>query len=401
MAASDADCPPPHPAVRSAFVQTVHAKGLPPRPPPDALAPPPLALQYPAARRVVAVGDVHGDLRKCAEAFRLAGLTDARHRWIGGDTVVVQVGDQLDRGPDEVGCLYFLRRLSEEAQAAGGAVHVMMGNHEAMNVRGQFRYATPAGMADFAQWGATQRLGTGLRAACGEGPGQCAAGRTLAELGAVVAEARKAGKNPTADAARGTLAADHPAVLERTAACEPGGPVATRFFGAAPVVLQVGSTVFAHGGILPDHIEAGVERINREAREWCEGRRRDMPRHLQGGDAVVWTRRFSHEDRTRCECDRLGKALARMPGARRMVVGHTIQNEGVNGACGGRVLRVDVGMSVGCGDSAPEVLEIRDDGRELWRIRAGGVRERVAGVNPEPENVGVEAVSAAGARAAA
>ena len=44
-----------------------------------------------------------------------------------------------------------------------------------------------------------------------------------------------------------------------------------------------------------------------------------------------------------------------IPGARRMVVGHTIQAQGINSACEGRVYRVDVGLSRGCGDGEPQV----------------------------------------------
>ena len=44
-----------------------------------------------------------------------------------------------------------------------------------------------------------------------------------------------------------------------------------------------------------------------------------------------------------------------MPGAQRMVVGHTIQEAGINTACNDRVFRIDVGLSQGCGDGAPEV----------------------------------------------
>lgn len=50
-----------------------------------------------------------------------------------------------------------------------------------------------------------------------------------------------------------------------------------------------------------------------------------MPRFLGGRHAVVWAREYSAEDRERCECEMLQKALAMIPGAKRMVVGHTIQ----------------------------------------------------------------------------
>jgi hypothetical protein len=57
----------------------------------------------------------------------------------------------------------------------------------------------------------------------------------------------------------------------------------------------------------------------------------------------------------RCDCDALRRALDGIPGAERMVVGHTIQEQGINSACEERVYRIDVGMSRGCGDSDPEV----------------------------------------------
>ena len=46
-----------------------------------------------------------------------------------------------------------------------------------------------------------------------------------------------------------------------------------------------------------------------------------------------------------------------LPGAQRMVVGHTIQDAGINSACDGRVVRIDVGLSAGCGDGDPQVRE--------------------------------------------
>lgn len=45
----------------------------------------------PAVPRVIAVGDLHGDLQKTRRAFQLAGLINDQDRWIGGSTTVVQV----------------------------------------------------------------------------------------------------------------------------------------------------------------------------------------------------------------------------------------------------------------------------------------------------------------------
>lgn len=76
---------------------------------------------------------------------------------------VLQVGDQLDRGDEELQILVFLKRLESEAREAGGALHVLNGNHETMNVAGRFTYATPPAMSDFLQWHSLARLDAALR----------------------------------------------------------------------------------------------------------------------------------------------------------------------------------------------------------------------------------------------
>ena len=73
-----------------------------------------------APRRIVALGDLHGDLDAARAALRLAGAIDGTDRWVGGDLVVVQTGDQLDRGDQEQAVLELLERLQDEALAAGG-----------------------------------------------------------------------------------------------------------------------------------------------------------------------------------------------------------------------------------------------------------------------------------------
>lgn len=297
----------------------------------------PVPAVYPPAKRIVAIGDLHGDLEKARRAFRLAGLIDSHDRWAGGSTVAVQVGDLLDRGDQEIELLYWLERLQREARGSGGELHVLNGNHETMNVAQSFRYATHGGFESFRQWSLAHSLENALKLRCG-----CHSAHEL----------RKS--------INGLKACD--GVSARSAALEPGGPVTSRFLAHHPVVLQVGSTVFVHGGLLPRHVEYGVDRINEETRDWMlNGPVKAKPSFLLGRNAVVWARDYSHEDETKCDCDSLQRALAAVPGARRMVVGHTIQETGINGACDGKVLRVDVGLSKGCGDGHPEVLEIVDD----------------------------------------
>lgn len=65
---------------------------------------------------------------------------------------------------------------------------------------------------------------------------------------------------------------------------------------------------------------------------------------------------LSAEDASRCNCAALEETLGLVPDAQRMVVGHTIQEAGINSACGNKVFRIDVGLSAGCGDGEPQVI---------------------------------------------
>lgn len=86
-------------------------------------------------RRVVVVGDLHGDYTALERILKYAQVDNA--------TVLVQVGDLLDRGDDTIPLLdFFLRNHSHP-------VLNILGNHEAMNLAGQLRYVSPGDFASF------------------------------------------------------------------------------------------------------------------------------------------------------------------------------------------------------------------------------------------------------------
>jgi hypothetical protein len=275
------------------------------RPPACELAP--IPLRTPAAPRVVAVGDLHGDLSATRRALRLAGALSADDHWAGGDLVLVQTGDVLDRGDDEAEILDLFARLRDEASAAGGRVIRLNGNHELMNAAGDFRYVTAGGFADFVH--------------------------LLAD-----------------DAALGDLPS---AQRGRAAAFFPGGPWARRL-ADANIVAIVGDTVFAHGGILP--ADAGeLERMNLATRCWLIGRG-GMPGVVTDLASPVWSREYATAPEP---CELLQRTLDALD-VERMVVGHTTNTAGITSACGGRVWRIDVGLASVYG-GPNEVLEIRGD----------------------------------------
>ena len=274
-----------------------------------------LHTRFPAADRVVAIGDLHGDLEATRTALRLGGAIDETDQWIGGDLVVVQTGDILDRGDDEEAVIRLFERLSTEAAEAGGSVHVLNGNHELMNAYRDLRYVTPGGYADF---------------------------ENMVEGVAVV------------DEADSLLAALEPNQRARAAALFPGGPFA-RLFARRNTMAIVGSSVFVHGGVLPEHVDRGLEAMNEEIRAWLRDEA-PQPEWIRGEQSPVWTRLYSSEPDAEA-CDTLSSVLDRL-GVERMVVGHTVQRTGITSFCGGRVWCIDIGLAAHYG-GRPEVLEIR------------------------------------------
>jgi len=142
----------------------------------------------------------------------------------------------------------------------------------------------------------------------------------------------------------------------RVAAFRPGGPYASRL-AERPVILMVGDTLFCHGGVLPHHLDYGVDRINGETSAWLRGETGE-PEWLADREDPVWTRRYSDAPDTDA-CATLDEVLERV-GAERLVVGHTVQEGGVAAFCDGRVWCIDVGMAAAYGGE-PQALEIRGD----------------------------------------
>jgi hypothetical protein len=92
--------------------------------------------------RIIAVGDLHGAYDNFVTILKGTGLVDDQLKWAGGKTHFVQMGDVMDRGPGAKQIFDLIRRLETEADSAGGMVHLLLGNHEEMNITGiAFDYA--------------------------------------------------------------------------------------------------------------------------------------------------------------------------------------------------------------------------------------------------------------------
>lgn len=264
---------------------------------------------FEGVERVVAVGDVHGDADALAEVLRMAGLIDAKGKWIGGKAHLVQTGDIADRGAKTRDAYELLMRLEREAPAAGGRVHVLIGNHEVMNMLGDRRYVTPEELASYAD------------------------------------------QSPTPDAPGAPRG-----LAGHRVAFSPEGRYG-RWLRTRPAVLRIDGTLFMHGGLHPDVPAKTLAELNR----WV---RQDLFTDQPGGGGAhpqgpLWFRGYALEDEARWG-ERLDEVLRRF-GAKRMVMGHTTTQDGrIRVRFGGRTVFIDTGLSTGYGRHLA-ALELRGD----------------------------------------
>ena len=105
--------------------------------------------QAPGQNRVVAIGDIHGAYDEYTNLLKTAGLINEKLTWSGGRATLVQTGDYTDRGAGVRQVLDLIMRLEREAKKAGGQVVALLGNHEIMNLIGDWRDVTPEICATF------------------------------------------------------------------------------------------------------------------------------------------------------------------------------------------------------------------------------------------------------------
>eukprot|EP00040_Diaphanoeca_grandis_P029275 m.171155 g.171155 ORF g.171155 m.171155 type:complete len:422 (-) comp31636_c0_seq1:306-1571(-) len=281
----------------------------------------PLKLRNAAPERLVAIGDIHGDVNALIRALKVAGAVDDKLNWIGGQLVVIQSGDNLDRGDDELSVLVLLQRLRLEAAAAGGALYVLLGNHEVMNLALDFRFVAENGFTDFRLF-KTDASETNAR--------------SWAEL--------------------------YPYMYGRAVAFQPGGTISSSALAQRQVAMVFGDTIFVHAGLHPDYnSDEALNRINQVARDFALGKLAlfDVMDVLEDPDGPLWIRRYSQDTTTEI-CDELRATLAKL-GLVRLVVGHTPQPHGISPACDGAIYRIDTGMSAsfdGLTDRQIQLLEI-------------------------------------------
>ncbi len=343
-------------------------------------------------QRIVALGDTHGGFAQAQEILLGLDLVDQDLHWTGGNTHLVFVGDLTDRGDQERPLMDMVRRLQGEAEKVDGRVHVLLGNHEVMNMMQDLRYVSPAGYEAFRDEEDLQVR----REAFNRFDHQIRDERLSRE-----------------DVQRRFEDLYPPGYFGRRAAFGPDG-IYSRWLLEQQVIIRLNGIVFVHGGLTEEIAGLGYGEINdrvmtairdywelrdvlidsgkvtlsdeywptmRIADELLSGRATKVEKKAASGLRLIletpavaghgplWYRGSSLENE-RVERDRVADCLE-MLGGRAMVLGHSIAKGGrITSRFGGKVFRADVGMAYP-GGGAPQALVIENDEVRVFNPRAG------------------------------
>jgi hypothetical protein len=292
------------------------------------------ASPAPAAGRIVAIGDLHGDHQAWRDIAAAAGLMDRSGRWTGGRTTVVQTGDVTDRGPDSLKIIRDLRRLQSQAPRAGGKVIVLVGNHEAMNVTGDLRYVHPgeyAAFRDSRSQALRDRYYSDNRTAIEETARRRNPALTAAQIRAEWEQATPLG------------------MIEHRRAWHPAGDVGA-WMVRNPAVVKLGDLLFAHGGLSAPYADLSLDEINRRVAQALAAQDESETAIINDPMGPLWYRGLVSRDgdppsEARPSIDEELTQVLRKHDARAIVIGHTPVLKGVAVSRGGRLVQIDTGIS--------------------------------------------------------
>ena len=291
-------------------------------------------------RRIVAIGDIHADPDALLVLLRQAGLIGPKDtKWTGGDTHLVLTGDYVDRGPNAAAVLDLLMALEPQAQRAGGRLHALIGNHEAMNMYGDLRYVSPEDYATYRNKDSEKKRDAQMQAAL---------------------EQLKASGMPPADEAawRTQFQAEIPlGWVEQRLAFLPTGKYG-QWLLKRNAVVRINDAIFLHGGISAKYVTWSLPMINEKIRMELSD-----PTNLKDGisqdeQGPLWYRGLAESPETNADIAGLVNRILETQGVKHIVIGHT-PIPAIMPRFGGKVITIDVGISRAY-DSARAFLLIED-----------------------------------------
>jgi len=273
----------------------------------------------PLVERIVVIGDVHGDISRLMECLYGLNIISRDMKWIAqpANTIVVQLGDQIDsmtRGGDpswevlpDIEVMLIMEQLDKIAKLGGGRVISLLGNHEIMNVIGDYSYVSPK--------------------------------------------------------SRETYDND-----KRTKLLKPGNKL-NEILAKRNIILKIGPYLFCHGGLLPRHLDLvnnNIHMLNDIVRNILNGNGSGnfmftelflaLAIHETG---ILWTREYvalSHTDPD--ELNELITDVLNRTESKAIFVGHSTMPQ-ITPLANTRVFLMDTGLSRAYGTQQYQVLEIR------------------------------------------
>jgi len=280
---------------------------------------------YQGIPRVVAIGDVHGDYPRFLEILRAAELIDGKPAWKGGTAHLVLTGDFVDRGDASAKVLDLIMALEPQALKAGGGVHALIGNHEAMDLYGDLRYVTKQDYASF------------------QGPD--AKELRDRQMEAALENLKHSGTPPSNESAwRKTFEEEHPlGWVEHRLAFQPEGKYG-QWLRRQNAMIKINDAIFLHGGISQKYATLTIREINERVRQELADFKK-----LDGGivtdeEGPLWYRGMAQLQETDEGMNAVLDRILALHQVRHVVIGHSPM-VAVMPRFAGKVIAIDVGLS--------------------------------------------------------
>jgi hypothetical protein len=237
----------------------------------------------------------------------------------------------VDRGADSLKVINLLRDLEEPARRAGGAVHVLLGNHEVMRMLGDLRYVSPGEYKAFVNEDSEDIRRRYLERLSGE-------------------ERARFGVIPLG-------------FVEMRIAFGQNGEYG-RWLRRLDTVIRINDVLFVHGGLSPDVAKKSCKEINDTVRKELTSdiektRAAPLQSLVASASGPLWYRGLANEpDEFAAKLD----DILKLQGAKAVVVGHTVQGTGrIEKRFGGKVFALDTGMQPEyVANGRASALEVKD-----------------------------------------
>ena len=296
--------------------------------------------------RIVAIGDVHGDYDNYMAVLKNAGVVNRRGRWAAGKTHVVQVGDIPDRGPDTLKIIEHLQKLEKQAEKAGGRLHLLIGNHEHMNITGDLRYVHPGEYEAFETRNSKQLRNNYFAYVV----------NTLEQQReALLASGGDPSNLPVVDDGfKRDWYAEHPlGFVEHRLAWQQGGEL-FEWIAAHNTVIRINDVLFLHGGLSAELLPLSITDINERVRAELNREAFEGEPLGTSDNGPLWYRGLARGDEA-TERPALNSVLAHFD-AEMIVLGHTPDLNAITPRFGGRVVIIDTGISAHYGGHLASLL---------------------------------------------